>query len=92
MIDAHIEKIRRRCGRFTACRVVVRAPGEHHKGGEPYAISIHMTLPGRREINAGPVSNARDPRLSDLAFAVNDAFRRTAAQLQRQMHRREDQG
>jgi len=92
MIDAHVAKIRGRYGRLTGCRVVVRAPGAHHKGGEPYAISLHITLPGKREVNVGRVSNAHDPRLADLAFAVNDAFRRAMAQLQRQMERLEDQG
>ena len=92
MIDAHVEKIRARCGRLTACRLVVRAPGAHHKEGEPYAVSLHITLPGKREVNVGRVSSTRDPRHSDLAFAVNDAFRRATAQLQRQMQRREDQG
>lgn len=92
IIDAHVAKIRDRYGRLTACRVVVRAPGAHHKGGEPYAISLHITLPGKREVNVGRVSNTRDPRHSDLAFAVNDAFRRGMAQLQRQTQRLEDQG
>jgi cold shock CspA family protein len=91
MIDAHVAKIRNRCGRLTACRVVVRPPGTHHKAGEPYAVSIHITLPGQREINVGRISNTHDPRLSDLAFAVNDAFRRAMAQMRRQMQRLEGQ-
>jgi hypothetical protein len=33
-IHKRIAELEQRCGRLTACRIVVKAPGErHHKGG-----------------------------------------------------------
>jgi hypothetical protein len=32
-ITTHITDLERRCGRITACRVVLRAPGGHHHKG-----------------------------------------------------------
>ena len=83
IVDGHIKKLEDRFGRLTALRLAVRAPGAHHRMGEPLAVSIRLTLPGRREVNVQPVSNDLDPRHSDITFAVNDAFRRATIQLQR---------
>lgn len=84
MVTAHLRKLEERFGRSIACRVVIRAPGAHHQMGEPFSVSIRVALPGGREVNVGRISNSRDPRQSDLVFAVNDAFRRAMRQLQRQ--------
>jgi cold shock CspA family protein/ribosome-associated translation inhibitor RaiA len=84
MIGAHLRKLESRFGRITACRVAIRAPGAHHQMGEPYSVSIKVALPGNREVNVGRISHNRDPRQSNIAFAVNDAFRRANRQLRRQ--------
>lgn len=84
LVAAHLKKIEARNGRITACRVVIRSPGAHHRTGEPFSISIRVALPGGREVNIGRISNNNDPRHTNLVFAVNDAFRRATRQLQRQ--------
>jgi ribosome-associated translation inhibitor RaiA len=80
LIDKNLQKIEKRYGRATACRVVVRAPNAHHKNGEPFEVSVHIALPAKREINVG--HTGKDERLADLDFAVNDAFKRALRQLE----------
>lgn len=92
LVAAQLRKLEERHGRVTSCHVVIRAPGTHHRMGEPFAVSIRVALPGRREVNVGRISNSHDPRQSDIVFAVNDAFRRAVRQLQRQAHRLENGG
>lgn len=57
-----------------------RAPGAHHKSGEPFAVSVRIALPARHEVNVGHVS-APDRRLADMDFAIDDAFKRALRQL-----------
>jgi ribosome-associated translation inhibitor RaiA len=83
-IEAHIVKFEDRFGRITSCRVVVRQPGAHHRMGEPYAVSIAMAMPGGKTVNVSRKSNDLEPRLADINFAVNEAFRRAARQLREQ--------
>ncbi len=75
---AHLEKL---YGRMTACRVVARGPGGHHKTGGHYDFSIHIALPDGREV---AVTRAADPdeRFQDVWFALGDAFRRADRQLE----------
>jgi hypothetical protein len=79
LIQAHLAKIEKRFGRATACRIVVRAPNAHHQSGEPFEVSIRIALPAGREIHVGHTPG--DARLTDLAAAVNDAFKRALRQL-----------
>ena len=87
LISSQLQKIESRCGRVTSCRLVIRAPGAHHQKGEPFAVSMRIGLPGRRDVNVGRISNNLDPRHSDLVFAVRNVFQRAGRQLQRQAHR-----
>lgn len=64
-----------RFGRITACRVVVKAPSERHRNGGLYEINIRLSLPQGREVDIGRTASA-DERHADLAFAMNDAFKR----------------
>lgn len=80
-LEANIEKLERRYGRITACRVAIHAPNAHHRMGEPYKVTIWLSLPHRREIGVRPPLKALDRRQGDLMFAVNDAFRRADRQL-----------
>ena len=80
LINTNLAKIEKRFGRATACRVVVRAPNAHHKSGEPFAVSVRITLPAKRQVNVGHTKDA-DGRLADLTFAINDAFKRALRQL-----------
>ncbi len=80
LIAENLSKLEKRHGRATACRIVVRAPVPHHQSGEPYAVSMRIALPSRREINIGH-KKTLDDRFTDLTFAINDAFKRALRQL-----------
>ena len=80
LIRTNLAKIEKRFGRATACRVVVRAPNAHHRNGEPYGITVRIALPAGREVNVGR-THETDDRFTDMAFAVNDAFKRALRQL-----------
>jgi cold shock CspA family protein/ribosome-associated translation inhibitor RaiA len=81
MISRQVEKLEHRYGRVTACRIVVKGPGARHQTGGLYDINIRLALPEGREVNVGRTAKA-DERHSDLAFAINDAFKRARRQLQ----------
>jgi len=84
LIQAQMARLEGRFGRITACRLVVRPPGPHHRLGAPYAVSMALSLPTGRSVNVGRISKSADPRHGDLVFAVNDVFRRAVRQLARQ--------
>jgi len=88
-IAKHVAELEQRCGRVTACRVVLKAPGGHHLTGGLYEVNIRLALPEGREVNVDRTAQA-DERHSDLDFAINDAFKRARRQLQDQV--RELQG
>jgi cold shock CspA family protein/ribosome-associated translation inhibitor RaiA len=88
-IEQQVAKFERRYGRITACRMVVKGPGEHHRTGL-YDVNIRMALPDGREVNVGRTPDA-DERYSDLQFAINDAFKRARRQLQDQVRRMQGQ-
>jgi len=81
LIDTNISRLERRYGRITACRAAIRAPNAHHKLGEPYFVSIWLSLPNRRDVSVKPTPRGLDRRQADVDFAVNDAFRRADRQL-----------
>jgi cold shock CspA family protein len=88
-IAKHVAELEQRCARVTACRVVLKAPGGHHRTGGLYEVNIRLALPEGREVNVECTAQA-DERHSDLDFAINDAFKRARQQLQD--HARELQG
>jgi len=88
-IEQHVAELETRFGHITACRVVVKAPGSHHRTGGLYEINIRLALPDGREVNAERTPTS-DERHSDLTFALDDAFRRARRQLQD--HARELEG
>ena len=59
-------------GRMTACHVTVQVPDRLNG---PFAVHIHMTLPGGMDLNVDHAPTA-DDRFFDPQFAVSDAFRR----------------
>ena len=81
LIESNVRKFEDRSGRITSCNVTIRAPGAHHRMGEPFAVTIHMALPNSREVSVGQTSKGLDRRHADISFAVNDAFRRATRQL-----------
>jgi cold shock CspA family protein/ribosome-associated translation inhibitor RaiA len=80
---AHIEEL---YGRITAFRVVVKAPGAHHRTSGHYEVNIHVALPDGREIAVTRTATA-DERFLDLDFAIDDAFKRARRRLQDQVRR-----
>lgn len=85
-IGKHIAELEQRCGRLTGCRIVVKAPGEHHHKGGLYDVHIRLALPDGREVNVARTP-PKDERHSDLTFALDDAFRHARRQLQDQVRR-----
>src|SRR5690242_2077550 len=85
-IDAHLAELEQRWGRITACRVVVKGPGQRHRKGGLYDVRIRLALPDGREVNVTRTPPA-DERHSDLVFAVDDAFKHARRQLQDQVRR-----
>ena len=89
-IEQHVAELERRYGRVTACRVVLKAPGDHHRTGGLYEVNIRLALPNGREVNVGRTAQA-DERQADLAFAINDAFKHARRRLQDQVRRLQGQ-
>jgi ribosome-associated translation inhibitor RaiA len=73
-IEQHVAALKKRCGRVTASRVVLKAPGAHHRTSGLYEVNIHLALPNGREVNVVRTPSA-DERHADLTFAINDAFK-----------------
>jgi len=88
LITGHLNELEQRYGRITACRIVVKGPGNRHQGGGLYEINIRLALPGGREVDVGRTPK-QDERHSDLPFAINDAFKRARRQLQDHARRME---
>ncbi len=89
-IGKHVAELEQRWGRVTACRVVVKGPGQRHHVGGLYDVHIHLTLPDGREVNVERTA-PEDERRADLTFAVNDAFKRARRQLQDRVRRTQGQ-
>ena len=77
-IIKHVSQLEERFGRITAGRVVLKAPGGHHRKGGLYEINIRLTLPEGREVNVDHTAQ-NDERYSDLNFSINDTFKRAQA-------------
>ncbi len=85
-IEQRIDRLEKRYGRVTACRIVVKGPGAHHRTGGLYEINIHVSLPDDREVAIERTPHL-DERFQDFDFAVNDAFKRAGRRLQDQVRR-----
>ncbi len=84
-VAGQIEALEKRYGRLTSCRVVIKGPSERHRNGGQFAVHLRLAFPG------GEIDVARTPdtdeRHADLAFAVNDAFKRARRILQDKVRR-----
>jgi cold shock CspA family protein len=85
-IEKHVAELERRYGSMTACRVVLKAPGGHHRTGGLYEVNIHLALPNGREVNVDRTPPA-DERHADIGFAINDAFKHARRRLQDHVRR-----
>jgi hypothetical protein len=50
-VEEYLIALEQRWGRITACRVVLKGPGERHRKGGLYEIHIRLALPDGREVN-----------------------------------------
>jgi ribosome-associated translation inhibitor RaiA len=82
-VDQHIAELESRFGRVTACRIVLKGPGDRHQTGGQYQVSIRLALPDGREVNVARTPK-EDERYADLTFAIDNAFRRARRRLQDQ--------
>jgi hypothetical protein len=67
IIAEHVAGLEDRFGRITACRVVVKAPSEHHRTGGLYEINIRLALPDGKEVDIGRTPRL-DQRHADVHF------------------------
>lgn len=88
-IVTRIADLEERCGRITGCRVVLKAPGSHHRKGL-YEVNIRLALPNGREVNVAHTPY-QDDRYTDVDFAINDTFRRARRRLQDHVRRLQGQ-
>lgn len=74
-IEQHVAALEERYGRVTACRVVLKAPGGHHRTGGLYEVNIRLALPKaakstsdapRRRTNATPICRSRSTMPSSM--------------------------
>ena len=89
-IERHILALEEVFGRVTACRVVLKGPGKHHRNGGLYEVNVRLALPEGREVEVSRTPKA-DERHADVHFAINDAFKRARRQLQDQALRMQGQ-
>ena len=89
-IERYVAGLGDRFGRVTACHVVVKAPGQHHRTGGLYEINIRLALPDGKEVDIARTPRA-DERHGDIHFAVHDAFKRARRRLQDQARRLQGQ-
>ena len=89
-IAKHVADLEQRWSRITACRVVLKAPSQHHRTGGLYEVHIHLELPDGRQVNVQRTPPA-DERHADLTFAIGDAFKHARRQLQDQVRRAQGQ-
>jgi len=82
-IDQHVRELEKRFDRVTVARIAVKAPGERHRTGGQYHVSIQLALPDGREVHVDHTPT-EDERYADMTFAVDDAFKRARRQLQDQ--------
>jgi len=88
-ITTHVANLEERCGRITACRVVLKAPGGHHHRGL-YEVNVRIALPNGREVNVTRTAQ-QDDRYTDVDFAINDTFKRARRRLQDHVRRMQGQ-
>lgn len=89
-IEKHVAQLEQRWGRITACRVVLKGPGQHHRTSGLYEVHVRLALPDGREVNVERTPPA-DERHADLTFAIDDAFKHARRQLQDRVRRAQGQ-
>src|SRR6476469_10740959 len=89
-IEKHVAELEQLYGRVTACRVVLKGPGGHHRTGGLYEVNSRVALPNGREVNVGRTAQA-DERQAGRSCAINDAFKHVRRRLQDRVRRLQGQ-
>ena len=58
-VAKHVAELESRFGRLTACRVLVKSPGAHHRSGGLYEVNIHLSAARQRPMSDWPISHLR---------------------------------
>jgi ribosome-associated translation inhibitor RaiA len=75
--------------RITYCRVSVEGPGQHHRNGQHYHVTIELGVPGQElVVSRDPVEHAAN---ESMETAIRDAFRSLRRELQSYVGRRHQQ-
>jgi ribosome-associated translation inhibitor RaiA len=85
-ISEQVAELEERYSRLTACRIVVKGPGPHHRNGGPFEVHIRLSLPEGREVNVSRNAGT-DERHADLTFAIEDAFKHARRRLEDRVRR-----
>jgi ribosomal subunit interface protein len=79
-IEEKISKLDQFYDHIMSCRVVVEAGHKHHQQGNLFAVSIHLSVPGRElVVSRNPQENQAH---EDAYVAVRDAFDALRRQLE----------
>ncbi len=87
-IDSGVERLEKRFGRITACRVAVKGPSERHHTNGLYEVHMWLSLPDGRQV-AVTRTPPLDERYGDLPFALNETFKRVRRRLREQVRQME---
>ena len=78
-IEKHIAHFTKGFPLISSLSLVVASPGNHHRKGEVFEVSLRARLPTGKEID---ISNRlKDDRYADFNFALNDVFKRARRHL-----------
>jgi len=79
-INEEADKLGHLHGHIMSCRVVVRAPHQHHRKGKLYHVSIDAKVPGKEiAVNRDPPEHHAH---QDVYVAIRDAFHALARRLE----------
>jgi hypothetical protein len=84
-IATHIADLEQRYGPITACRAVLKTPGDHHCIGL-YEINVRLALPNGREVNVSRIAQQGE-RYTDVDLAIHDMFNLARRRLQDHVRR-----
>ena len=74
-IEKHVAELEQRYGRVTACRVVLKGPGGHHRTGGLYEVNVRLALPNGREVNVGRTAQASARPICHLPSMMPSSMR-----------------
>jgi ribosomal subunit interface protein len=85
-VRARVEKLEELVSNIISCRVVIESPHHHHHKGNPYHVSVDVTVP-HGEVVVG--RNGGDNHAhEDVYVAIRDAFDAMDRRLKDLAHRR----